>query len=269
MSSRAPVPASAPGRLERLRRRTAILRWGTATALVALLAAAFLVARAEDVRQTPLVPSGTTGLLVLDISASTGGAPFRQTIDELVATGERVGVVAFSDAAYELLPLGSPSRELVPLLRYFDVSEDGKEPPAQNPWLDFRAGTRISEGLRTAREIFVREGVRRGSVLLLSDFEITYDEIGRVAEQVALLRLDDVQVRLVPFDPTPERRARMNAILGSAAIVEETEAGTRVRAPETGSLGALAPWAFVGVSVLLVAMVALNEALLPRLEVRA
>jgi hypothetical protein len=225
------------------------------------------VARAEDVRQAPLVPSGKTGIMVLDVSASTSEAAFGQTIQKLAASDERIGLIAFSDAVYELLPPGTPARELFPLLRYF-LPEDGSEPPGQNPWDAFRAGTRVSEGLRLAREVFVRESVTDGSILLVSDFEILPDEILRVADQVAVLRGEGTEVRLVPLNPTPERRARMNAILGGSAVLRDETPEAEVRAPESESLGALAPWAFVGVAALLVAILSANEALLARLEVR-
>jgi hypothetical protein len=219
------------------------------------------------VRQAPLVPSGKTGIMVLDVSASTSEAAFGQTIQKLAATDERIGLIAFSDAAYELLPPGTPAKELFPLLRYF-LPADGSEPPAQNPWDAFRAGTRVSEGLRLAREVFARESVGDGSILLVSDFEILPDEILRVADQVAVLRGEGTEVRLVPLNPTPERRARMNAILGGSAVLRDETPDAEVRAPESESLGALAPWAFVGVAALLVAVLSANEALLARLEVR-
>jgi len=262
------VPTSEPGRIKRARRRTLILRAALAIALLASLVLAFLVARAEGVRQAPLVPHGKTGIMVLDVSASTSEAAFAQTIEKLAAADERVGLIAFSDSAYELLPPGTPGKELLPLLRYFLPGEDGSGPPAQNPWDAFRAGTRVSEGLRLAGEVFAREGVGDGSILLVSDFEILPDEIQRVAEQVATLRADGIEVRLVPLNPNPDRRARMNAILGGAAVLRDESPDAEVRAPEAETLGALAPWAFVGVAALLVAVLAANEALLARLEVR-
>lgn len=263
-----PVPTSEPGRLQRSRARSLVLRSALVVALVGALAAAFLVARSEGVRQAPLVPHGKTGIMVLDVSASTSEAAFAQTIEKLATGDERVGLIAFSDTAYELLPPGSPSKELLPLLRYFLSGEDGSEPPAQNPWDAFRAGTRISEGLRLAGDVFAREDLHEGSILLVSDFEILPDEIQRVADQVALLRGDGIEVRLVPLNPTPERRARMNAILGGAAVLRDETPDAEVRPPEAGSLRALAPWAFVGVAALLVTVLAANEALLARLEVR-
>jgi hypothetical protein len=231
---------------------------------VAALAAAVVEARGEDVRQAPLVPEGKTGIMVLDLSASTSGAAFQQTIEQLAEGDERVGLVAFSDAAYELLPPGTPGRELRSLLRFFG----GGRVSASTPWDDFRAGTRVSEGLRMAREILDRDGVANGSVLLVSDFEILADEVERVADEVGLLRGEGVEIRLVPLAPTPERRARMDAILGGSAVLREEEADAPVRAPEARSLQAAAPWAFLAVAGLLVTLLAANEALLARLEVR-
>jgi hypothetical protein len=264
----APIPMSEPDRLRRARRRTLVLRAALGTALLATLVGAILAARAEDVRQTPLVPEGKTGIVVLDISASTSEAAFAQTIQKLTGSDERVGLIAFSDTAYELLPPGTPSKELLPLLRYFLPGEDGSEPPAQNPWDAFRAGTRVSEGLRLAGEVFERERVEDGSILLISDFEILPDEIQRVAEQVALLRGDGIDVTLVPLNPNSDRRARMNAILGRSAVLRDEEPDAEVRPPEAESFAAFAPWAFVGVALLLVGFLATNEALLARLEAR-
>ena len=261
------VPTSEPGLLGPSARRTLIVRAALAAGLLAALVLAFLAARGEDVRQAPLVPSGKTGLLVLDLSASTSERAFAQTIEKLANADERIGLIVFSDAAYELLPPGSPGRELLPLLRYFAVL-DGKQPPARNPWDEFRAGTRISEGLRLSHDVIREEGLDDVSILLVSDFEILPDEIQRTADQIGLLTSEGVEVRLVPLNPTPERRARMEAILGGAAILREESPDAPVRAPEARSLAAAAPWVFVAIAALLVGLLALNERLLPRLEVR-
>jgi hypothetical protein len=258
---------SEPGRLHRLGRRTTLVRIALALALLGALALAVLTARGEDVRRAPLVPSGKTGILVLDLSASTSEVAFADTIRQLAESDERVGLVAFSDAAYQLLPIGTPGRELLPLLRYFSV-EDGRQPAAHNPWEEFRAGTRISEGLEVAHDVLLDEGAVDSSIVLVSDFEILPDEIQRVADQVGLLKQDGIEVRLVPLDPTPERRERMDAILGGAAVLRESSADAPVRAPESRSLAEAAPWSFLAIAGLLVALLGVNEGLLSRLEVR-
>src|SRR5215213_9436464 len=167
------LPSSEPDRFRRAARRTAVIRAALALGLLALCALAFLEARSIDPRRAPLVPSGTTGILVLDLSASVYEDAFGQTIRKLARAGERTGVVAFSDAAYELLPPGTPARELLPLLRFFNPGAASSSATLPNdPWKDFRAGTRISQGLRVAHETLLREGASNGSIVLVSDLEI-------------------------------------------------------------------------------------------------
>ena len=264
---RSGFPTSEPDRLVRLARRTVLLRGVLGAALLGALALAVFVARSQDVRQAPLVPSGTTGLLVLDMSASVYEGALDRTVEKLSETDERIGLVVFSDTAYELLPPGSPSAELVPLLRYFRARPDATLPP--NPWEDFRAGTRISEGLRVAREALLREGVDNGSIVLVSDLEILPDEIARVSEVLARIREDGVALRIVPLFPSAEKRALVEQLVGSEAFLGEPEADTSgVRTPDERSLASIAPWPFVLAAALVVILLALNERLLARLEAR-
>src|SRR5215204_414232 len=266
---RRPIPTSEPARLRPLARRTAVLRAALALALVGTLAAAVLVARSVDPRHAPLVPSGTTGLLVLDLSASVYEDAFGQTIRKLARSGERTGLIAFSDAAYELLPPGTPARELLPLLRFFrpEAASASGELPV-DPWKDFRAGTRISEGLRVAHETLRRDGTDNGSIVLVSDLEILPDEVVRLSEVAAELREDGIGLRIVPLFPTPAKYARIREIVGASSFLRESSAASPVAAPEGRSVRHALPWGFVLVAALLVALLAVNEALLSRLEVR-
>src|SRR5262245_52446039 len=129
---RSPIPASEPNRFGRPTRRTTLARAGLAAGLVLLLAACVLVARQYDVRRAPLVESGSSGVIVLDLSASVFEGGFEATVRKLVRTDERAGLVVFSDVGYELLPPGSSGREFEPLLRFFRSSPTGFLPP--NPW---------------------------------------------------------------------------------------------------------------------------------------
>lgn len=259
------IPTSEPARLRGLARRTSVLRAALALALVGALALAVLVARSRDVRHAPLVPSGTTGVLVIDLSASVYEGALDQTVAKLVGTDERTGLVVFSDAAYELLPPGSPSRELVPLLRYFRARPDGTLPP--NPWEEFRAGTRISTGLAAARAALLRERVSRGSVVLVSDLEILPDEIVRTSEMLALLRRDGIEIRIVPLFPSAEKRALIEQLLGSGRFLAEPDSeANAVRAPEERGLTSAVPWSFLLAAALVVLLLTANEGLLARLE---
>ncbi|HEX4930124.1 MAG TPA: vWA domain-containing protein, partial [Gaiellaceae bacterium] len=254
---RTPVPTTEPERLGHAARRTALLRAGLAVALVAALAGAALVARSVDPRHAPLVPSGTTGMLVLDLSASVYENAFGQTIRKLARSGERTGVIAFSDAAYELLPSGTPARELLPLLRFFrpEAASTSSELPV-DPWKDFRAGTRISEGLRVAHETLRREGTTNGSIVLVSDLEILPDEVVRLSEVAAGLRQDGIALRIVPLFPTPAKFARIRQIVGNSAFLRESSAASPVAAPEGRGLRHALPWAFVLVAAAFVLLLA-------------
>jgi hypothetical protein len=259
------IPASEPGRLAHVVRRTTILRLALGLALVAALALAFLVAREQAVRQAPLVPAGTTGMLVLDLSASVYEGALDVTIAKLVDTDERTGLVVFSDSAYELLPPGAPSRELQSLLRFFKARPDATLP--RNPWEDFRGGTRISAGMEFARQSLLRENVTNGSVVLVSDLEILPDEIARLSEVLAQIREDGYQLRIVPLFPSDEKRALIEQLVGSDAFLSEPEE-EGVQAPEARRITAAAPWLFLLAAGLLVVLLTTNERVLSRLEVR-
>jgi hypothetical protein len=226
---------------------------------------AFLVARAEEVRQAPLVPSGTTGMLVLDMSASVHEGALDATVTKLAETDERTGLVMFSDAAYELLPPGSPSRELQSILRFFKARPDATLPA--NPWERLRGGTRISTGVTVARDALLRENVTNGSLVLVSDLEILPDEVARLSEAIAQVRSDGFQIRIVPLFPSEEKRALVEQLVGPDAFLGEPEEGG-VRTVEERSLSDALPWLFVFAALLLVALLAVNERVLGRLEVR-
>lgn len=262
---RHPIPASEPERLRDAERRTTAVRIGLALAMCAALLLAFLVARSLDTRHAPLVPSGTTGMLVLDLSASVSEGGLDATVEKLSSTDEKTGLVVFSDGAYELLPPGSPSRELSSLLRYFKERSDGTLP--RNPWEEFRGGTRISSGMEFARQVLHRERVTRGSIVLVSDLEIDPDEIARLSEVLALIRSEGFEVRVVPLFPSEEKRALVEQLVGSNAFVREPEQ-EELRTPEERSFTSSAPWLFLFVGVLLILLLTANEQVVTRLEVR-
>lgn len=268
LSFRRGIPATETLPLRHAARRTAAVRALLALALSSLLALAFLVARAEDVRHAPIAPAGTTAVVVLDLSASVYESAIGDAIRRMARTGERAGLVVFSDSAYEMLPPRTPATELLPLLRLLQPPADpsATELPV-TPWEDFRAGTRISEGLRVAREALAREGVERGSVVLISDLQVVGEEIQSLGAQIGLLRRDGIELRILPLSPTEETRTMIEQLTGPDALLRDPGAGA-VRAPEERSAQGAAPWAFVGVAALLVLALAVNERALARLDAR-
>jgi hypothetical protein len=264
LERRTGIPSGEVPRLREVARRTRILRAALAAGLVAALVLAFFAARSEDVRQAPLVPEGTTGMLVLDLSASVAEGALDVTVAKLASTDERTGLVVFSDAGYELLPPGSPSRELRSLLRFFRPRADFTLPP--NPWEDFRGGTRISTGVDVAHDALLRENVTKGSLVLVSDLEILPDEIARLSESIAEVQADGFQIRIVPIAPSEEKRALVEQLVGSKAFLGEPESQEVRATPNQSPLAAL-PWVFLLAAGVLVGLLAANEWLLQRLEV--
>jgi hypothetical protein len=263
------IPASETRPLAHAVRRTTLIRALLACGLVGALALAFLVARSSDVRHAPLVPSGTTGMVVLDLSASVYEAAFGSTLRKMARQGERAGLVVFSDAAYEVLPPGTPGRELLPFLRFFRPdpnSTTGTFPP--NPWEDFRAGTNIAAGVEVAHDALSAAGATRGSVLLVSDLEILPDQVGQLGAAVARLREDGIKIRILPVSPTPEKRRLIEQIVGKSAFLKEKAEAAPRESPEKESLRLAAPWWFMLAAGLVVVLVAANERLLARLDVR-
>jgi von Willebrand factor type A domain len=262
------IPASEGARLRPAVRRTTFLRIALALALIAALALAFVGARRYDVRYAPLVPSGSTGMVVLDMSASVYEGAMEETLQKMASTGEKAGLVVFSDTAYELLPPGTPGRELLPMIRYLKPTGRAGQ-LAVNPWQDFRAGTRISAGLATARLALERKGVQSGSIVLISDLEILPDEVERLGGEIADLKRAGITVRIVPLNPTAEKRAKIEALTGPSALLREPGQAGAVRAPEEKSLRAALPWGFALLALVVALLLAVNERTLGRLEVRA
>src|SRR5205814_1256489 len=112
------VPLADPASLDRAARRTRIVRLVLAAALVAMTAIAFFVAPRTPGRR--FLPSNATGIVVLDLSSSVSPDTYyriEQTLATIAASQSRLGLVLFSDTAYEALPPGTSAQELKPLLR--------------------------------------------------------------------------------------------------------------------------------------------------------
>jgi hypothetical protein len=141
-----------------------LLRTVLVVAAVALLALAAASARGLDPGKPGFLPQAS-GVLVIDLSLSIGEEDYkdiRNTVRRLIADDSSVGLVIFSDIAYELLPPGTSAAELRPLLRLLvprrATRVDAGLPV--NPWSrSFSAGTRISSALELARDMLVRDKV--------------------------------------------------------------------------------------------------------------
>lgn len=256
------------GELESLRRpvrRTTVFRALLGLALVAVLLAALVVARSRDARPDPLLPVGTTGMIVLDLSASAGlQTGFGELLRRVAAADEPTGVIAFSDVAYELVPPGTPGRDLAPMIRFF--SEGGRS----NPWSAFQVGTNLSAGLEAGREILERDGIERGTILLASDLEFFPDDVARLTATLTEMRNEGTQLRILALGAREEQRQFFERIVGPGIFVElDDAAGSKAAGPVADRFRLAeedTPWLFLGLALALALLLAANERLCGRLR---
>lgn len=212
-------------------RRTLALRILFAGGAVALLVAAVASARGLDPRDRGLLATGTTGVVILDLSLSIlddQSGVVRRTLESLIETDSRVGLVIFSDVSYELLPPGTPARELKPVIRLLTPTSAGA---VVSPWSDiFRSGTRISSALLLARDMLVGDRVKDGSILLVSDLETAPDDVEETARALRSIKAERIPVRLLALGPSSDARTLFGGILGPEAFTPLS--GGTARTPE-------------------------------------
>jgi hypothetical protein len=244
--------------------RTTLLRIGLALALAATLSAAVLLARTAGSGRAAVLPSGTnTGVVVLDMSASVAGPAFERignVVRGLVETNQTVGLVMFSDVAYELLPPNSPPSALQQFLRFFAPRRVNGGSPVfgQSPWDRFTGGTRIAKGLVQGVDALHRGGVSHGSLLLLSDLNDSQaDRESLIAEALSLKRAH-IPVRIVPLLATAGNVALFSRLFGPSSIVSPSAFHSTAR-EHVQPIAAASPWALLAVGVVLVLLLAANE----------
>ena len=162
-------------------------------------------------------PSGTDGLVVLDLSASISSDTYARigaTLDELADTGGRYGLIVFSDTAYLALPPGTPAAELRAFARRFDLPEQtgGALTVPTGPWTDsFSAGTKISTGLQLALDTIKAKRLGRPAVLLVSDLD---DDVGDLER--LLRRSSDLSAASLPGEEdTGHQDVRLALVLAA------------------------------------------------------
>lgn len=244
--------------------RTTLLRVGLAVALAATLTAAILLARTAGSGRAAVLPAGTnTGVVVLDMSASVAGPAFVRignVVRGLVTTNQTIGLVMFSDVAYELLPPNSPPSSLQQFLRFFAPRRVNGGSPVfgQSPWDQFTGGTRIAKGLIEGADALRRGGVTNGSLLLVSDLnDSNADREPLIAEALALRRAH-IPVRIVPLLATAGNVQLFSRLFGASSIVNPKVFKSTAK-EHVQPVAASAPWALLGVGVVLILLLAANE----------
>ena len=216
--------------------RTRLIRFALAVCALGAAAAAFATALRDPPESGLVLPRGTDGIVVLDISASVSTSASRRlasTLDQLARSNGRYGLVLFSDTAYLALPPGSPASELRPFTQAFRPTRrsPGASPRLpRSPWSSqFSAGTLISGGLGLALDLVRELGDERTAVVLVSDLDASSRDVGWVTSVMLDYRRANVPLRVVALDPEPRARAMF------AALLARPDALTTARDPATSA----------------------------------
>ena len=281
------IPLADASSFSRPLRRLRLVRSVLAAGLVATAAAAFLVARGLGTPEATIVPHGSEGVIVLDVSASIEAATYEQreayqktarALEEAAASGGPWGVVLFSDVAYEALPATTPSDELAALQRYFlPVAPTLGERPfrtlrlggsqfAANPWSRaFTGGTKISNGLRLARTMLKRDGTREPVVVLISDLDTDESDVAALTKVVLEYGRASLPLQVVAVGAAEADKAFFRRLLRRGGVADPAPLYTSDRA-EAGIVES--PAVLVALAALLLALVALNELSCGRVALR-
>jgi hypothetical protein len=262
------------GAIERAASRTSLLRVVLAAALAGTLALAVLDARSAGSGRAAVLPEGaTTGVVALDMSASISGPIYARvatTLKGIVAANQGIGLVMFSDTAYELLPPNSPPTALSQFIPFFVPTTYSHGNPifAPSPWDQFSGGTRISAGLVAAQQALRAAGVTHGAILIVSDLDDSAgDQPALVTEALALKRAH-IPVRIVPLFADPTNKRFFATLFGNHAFVAPS-AFRHTAKQHQEPIAASVPWGLLALGLLLVLFLAGNERLNGRLEIGA
>jgi len=258
------IPTSIPlGDAASFERRARTIRQARITvgALVALAAVAFFVVSLRQPSTPPsLLPASSSGIIVLDVSASISSDTYARidaTLERLVRSKGSYGLILFSDTAYQALPPNTPARELRPLQRFFAVKGAGSpgalpEAP-RSPWTDsFGGGTRISTGLSLALDEIRARKLVDPAVLLVSDLDDDSGDVDRVSQVAIAYRRAGIPLHVVGLNADPQ----------DVAFVQRFVAGngsfTRATLPSesSGSATGTVSTALVVLAVLVAALLA-------------
>lgn len=266
------IPLTDAQALRPFARRTRLIRLALAALAIGAAVGAVLLARHPDTHAlVPLADRGDT-IVVVDLSASISTDTYAQigaTLSSLARSGGKLGLVVFSDQAYEAFPQGTPARDLAPIARLFDVPGQASPgfapaiPP--NPWTaTFSGGTKISAGLTLAHTLAVAEPRTPATVVLVSDLSDDPNDLRRLSSILLAYRRDHVPVRIVGLNPSDADVAFFRHALSPAPPVVSAPASVAA-AP---AIRTAFPWALVLAALLACGALAVLEGWAPRLEWR-
>lgn len=245
------------------------LRVGLAALVLGVVALCLVLSFRASATTTALLPPSSSGVVVLDVSASISSDTYARistTLDRLIRSNGSYGLVLFSDTAYLALPPNTPARELRPIARFFDVAErrsPGALPEApRSPWTDsFAAGTRISTGLSLALDVIRTNRLVRPAVLLVSDLDDDTGDLERVSRVAVAYRRAGIPLHVVGLNASPEDAAFMRRLAPGKGTFTEAALPSEASGAVSGDTDVLFVLAAVLVALGLAAFLLLTEPL--------
>jgi hypothetical protein len=270
------IPLADLGLLRRPLVRTTATRIGLLVALAALTAISIWRATQLSASALSFLPQRSSTIIVLDQSKSvylSGYHEIAGLLDAFAEADAPVGLIMFSDSAYELLPPGSHGSELRPLVRYYIPTKGGdKSLPngptfIRTPWdPSFSGGTKISGGLQLGEQLFKLNHVRHGTLLLISDLDTADTDLPAFAKTLTQLKSSpSVSLRILALHPDPGPRHFVEKIVGKAPFVSGSGLAGR-HVATTQRFQAASPLWLVIPALLLLAALTANELLCNRIE---
>ncbi|HEX7084439.1 MAG TPA: vWA domain-containing protein [Gaiellaceae bacterium] len=219
------------------------LRLGALAAALAAAAVGYAAAPRSTTPPEPLLAKGASTIVVCDLSASISWDTYARiaaTLDRLRRSGGRVGLIVFSDTAYQTLPPGTPAAELASFERFFVVRQPGQQgfqpQPPHSPWTDaFSSGTRISTGLQLALDVIRAGRVRHPRVVLISDLDDDAGDLESLTSVALAYRHLGVPISVAALNPSPQDAATMARLLPRGGGIVDIPLTTQPRqAPHAG-----------------------------------
>jgi hypothetical protein len=267
------VPLADLPRLHGAAQRTSLVRLLLVAALATTLAWLFVVAESAGAGRAAVFPEGaSTGVVALDMSASISGPIYARvatTLRGIVNANQSVGLIMYSDTAYELLPPNSPPGAMLQFIPFFTPLRYYGSTPVfgQTPWDTFMGGTRVGEGLKMARLALKRAHVKHGAILLVSDLDDSNADQGLLEQEALQLRTEHIPVRIVPLFAAPRDRRLFAALFGDKAFVDPS-VFTHTAKRHAAAVAAPQPWMLLLLGLVLVGLLAGNERFNGRLTTR-
>lgn len=231
--------------------RTRIVLLVLAVLVIGLAAVGLLLLRDAGARTATLLPAGSDAIVVLDLSASIDTDTYSRiglTLQDLARSRARIGLVVFSDQAYEALPPDVPASTLAPLVRYFTLPKQvGGAAPAfpPNPWTrTFSAGTRIGAGLELAHDLALQQPHSHPTVVLISDLDDSPSDLARLTGIVLAYKRDHIQLKVVGLNPSLADQTFFTKLLGVGAATHIVPAANPLSPPSERTTAPF-PWACV------------------------